>query len=136
MRTIEIAGTHYPVMVDIAVIAKIQDRYGKMSKLWGKLYNISETLWVLTQLINEADRYQRINGGNGFLDQPMTEEKLGMLMTFEDLTNKDLVQQIINAFNDGIGGQKNLQAGQRKKKPRSGKRKRKKTSSTLPGSNT
>ncbi len=44
-----------------------------------------------------------------------------------------MAQAIINAFNEGVGGRKNPQAGQGKKRSRSGKRKRK-APSTLPGS--
>lgn len=126
MRTIEIAGTRYPLLVDVNVIAKIQERYGSVNDLWEELSKLSETVWVLTQLINEADRYQRVFEGKGTLQEPMTEEKLGMLMTFDDLTNQNLAQVIIDTFNDGMSGRKNQPAGQSEKRPRSGKRKRKK----------
>lgn len=136
MRTIQIAGTSYPVLFDVNVIAKVQERYQSVDALPEKMQSITESIWIITQLINEADRYQRIFEGGGTLDQPMTEEKLGMLLTADDLfRNSELAQVIIDAFNEGLGGRKNPPAGQ-SKKPHSGKRKRKKKPSTLPGSNT
>lgn len=127
MRTIEIAGTRYPVLFDVNVLAKVQERYQSIDALPEKIHSVSESIWVITQLINEADRYQKIFEGGGTLDQPMTEEKLGMLLTGDDMfRNKELAQVIVDAFNEGWNGRKNQPAGQSKKKSHSGKRKRKK----------
>lgn len=135
MRAIEIDGKKYPVLCDVNVIEKIQERYKSLENMAENIAIVRESKWMLTQMINEADQYLRVHEGRGFLDQPMTEEKLGMMLTMADLyENYKMGQIIIDAFNDGMSGRKNLIAGQSKKKPRNGKR-RKKKPSTLPGSN-
>lgn len=136
MRTVTIRGESYPVLFDANVLAKVQERYGSVDGLGENLTKIQESIWVLTQIINEGRRYREIVERQTLDGEPMTEERLGMLLTGEDLfRNSAMAQAIIDAFNDGMGGRKNRPAGQGKKKRRSGKKTRRPTS-TLPGSNT
>lgn len=125
MKTIQIAGKEYPVLFDANVLAKVQERYGSVNKLFEKMKELSELFWVLAQIINEAWRYQEVMEGQAQPEKLMTGEKVGMLFTADDLINSsEIVQTIITAFNEGMGGRKNQAAGQRKS--HSGKRKRKK----------
>lgn len=136
MQTVTIGGKTYPILFDANVLAKIQERYGSVDGMGENLPKIQETIWILTQIINEGRRYREIVEGQPQEGDPMTEERLGMLLTGEDLfANSRMAQAIINAFNEGMGGRKNPGAGQGKKKRPNGKRK-KKASSTLPGSST
>ena len=135
MQTVTIGGKTYPILFDANVLANIQERYGSVDDLGENLTKIPETSWILTQIINEGRRDREIVEGQPQEGDPMTEERLGMLLTGEDLfANSRMAQAIISAFNEGMGGRKNPGAGQRKKS-RNGKRK-KKASSTLPGSST
>lgn len=126
MQTVKIGGTTYPILFDANVLAKVQERYQSVDALGEKLREISETIWIMTQIINEARRYREVMEGQPQEGEPMTEEKLGMLLTGEDLfKNSGMAQSIIDAFNEGMGGRKNQTAGQGKK-GRSGKRRKKK----------
>ena len=135
MQQVQIAGKTYPILFDANVLAKVQERYQSVDNLGEALGEIKETIWILTQTINEAQRYREVVEGQPREEDPMTEERLGMLLTGDDLfSNSSLAQAIIYAFEEGMGGRKNREAGRRKKN-RSGRRK-KKAVSTLPGSST
>lgn len=135
MQTVTIGGKTYPILFDANVLAKVQERYGSVDELWEKMKGLSEMFWVLAQTINEARRYREVMEGAPQEGEEMTGERVGMLFTRQDLANcKELVQAIITAFNEGMGGRKNQKAGQGKKKHRGGKKR--KPTSTLPGSNT
>lgn len=125
MQQVQIAGKTYPILFDANVLAKVQERYGSVNKLLGKMKELTEIFWVLAQTINEAWRYQEVMEGQPQQEEPMTGEKIGMLFTSDDLINsRNIVQSIIAAFNEGMGGRKNQTAGQRKS--RNGKRKKRK----------
>lgn len=83
MQTVTIAGKTYPVLFDANVLAKIQERYGSVNNLGENLPRIQETIWILTQIINEGRRYQEIMEGQPQEGDPMTKERLGMLLTGE-----------------------------------------------------
>lgn len=126
MQTVKIGGTTYPILFDANVLAKVQERYGSVNKLWEKMKGLSEMFWVLAETINEARRYREVMEGQPQEGEPLTGEKVGMLLTSDDLINSQaIVQDIVAAFNEGMGGRKNQTAGQGKK-GRSGKRRRKK----------
>ena len=104
MQTVKIGGTTYPILFDANVLAKVQERYQSVDALGEKLREISETIWIMTQIINEARRYREVMEGQPQEGEPMTEEKLGMLLTGEDLfKNSGMAQSIIDAFNEGMG---------------------------------
>ncbi len=126
MQTVKIGGTSYPILFDANVLAKVQERYGSVNDLLEKLKGLSEVFWVLAQTINEARRYREVMEGKPQEGEEMTGERVGMLFTGQDLANcKELVQAIITAFNEGLGGRKNQPAGQGKN-GRSGKRRKRK----------
>lgn len=135
MQTVTIGGSAYPILFDANVLVKVQERYGSVDGLGENLPKIREAIWIMTQIINEARRYQEIMESKPQEGEPMTEERLGMLLSGEDLfQNSAMAQAIVDAFNEGMGGRKNQKAGQGKKKHRGGKKR--KPTSTLPGSNT
>ncbi len=83
MQTVTIAGKTYPVLFDANVLAKIQERYGSVDSLGENLPKIQETIWILTQIINEGRRYREIVEGQPQEGDPMTEERLKMFLTGE-----------------------------------------------------
>lgn len=118
MRTVTIDGKEYGIMFDANVLAKIQKRYESVDCLAEKLLEIGELTWILAQAINEAYDYRRIIQHEDVDDEPMSETKLGMLLAWKDMyEDSQILQAVVDAFNDGMGGRKNPKAGRRKSPP-------------------
>ena len=77
MQTVKIGGTTYPILFDANVLAKVQERYGSVNKLWEKMKGLSEMFWVLAEIINEARRYREVMEGQPQEGEPLTGKRWG-----------------------------------------------------------
>jgi len=111
MQEIELRGKKYPVLFDLDAVEQIQKRYGDVKQLAERFTDIAETKWIMTLLVNEGLKYRAYE-----LNMPaeqVTEEQMGVLLTYKDLQNGALIDAVVAAFNDSLGdSSKNLTAEQ------------------------
>lgn len=107
MTTVKICGKEYPIKFTVNVIADLQERYGELTNWTKKMESLSETIWVLWRLINEGIAYERYFCGKNEPDLPDVRT-FGMMLSFEDIQSPDIVNAIVNAYNEALGGQKKI----------------------------
>lgn len=111
MRTIKLHGTEYPILFDLNAVEAIQEHFGgDIAKMAENMRDIKTVRWLLALIINEGQRLQAYE--YNIPAKPLTEDDVGMLMTAEDMSSPELIDSIVDAFNEGLGTEKNLTAGQ------------------------
>lgn len=110
MRTIKLNdGKERAIHFDYNVIADVQDRYDDITLLTEKITKFKEIKWLAMEGINEGIAKRNHDIGTG--DQPMTEFEVGLLMPLTKEKIRDIVNEIVSAFNDCMGTGKNVLAG-------------------------
>ena len=101
-------GKEFPILFDLNVMEQVQKRYGNVSALSAKLHEFGEMKWIMSTLINEGMEY------NSYMSnmpvKPITPEQVGVLFTIADFRDGKISQAVIDAFNESLGGEKNLSA--------------------------
>lgn len=113
MAKIQLGEREFPIRMSLHAVELIQKRYGSASKLETVILGdpaeqISETVWVLTALINEGLKYMAFEAGAPVVQ--VTEDQIGAAVDIKMLNNGSLQQAIIDAVNESSGGEKNLTA--------------------------
>lgn len=110
MRTVKLNdGKERPIHFDFNSIAEIQDRYDDITLLTEKIKKFKEIRWLVTEGINEG--ISKRNHDIGTSDEPMTEFEVGMIIPLSKLKLQAIVSEIVAAFHDCMGTEKNALAG-------------------------
>lgn len=104
MVTINLNGIEYPLLFSLNLQEKIQDRYGDVREITKKMMRYSESKWLLSQAINEGYKYQEYF--DGAPHREMSEDKLGVLITFSDFTDGKIIEALLCALNESLGTNK------------------------------
>ena len=112
---IQVGGREYPAAFDLNVIELVQERYGALENLSESMQQIKELKWFLTTLINEGIAKEKFEKGESC--EPITEEKIGMLLDINDVAKlNETLSNIINvSVPKAEDGSKNSPPTRRKK---------------------
>lgn len=112
MREITLGGRRFPVLFSLNVVERIQKRYGSIEDVALRMMDdASEIKWLVAQVVNEGMRAQHLQFGAAFT--PLSEDDIGIMMTMQDMSGETgLIEGLVEAFNDSLGGEKKVTAEQ------------------------
>lgn len=101
-------GKERPIYFDFNVVAEVQDRYGDITKLPEKVTRLKEVKWLVATAVNEgtAKKNHDLNTN----DPEISEFEVGMLLPLEKTKLQTIVNEVVAAFYDCVGGRKNAEA--------------------------
>ena len=100
----------YPILFSLAAMEEIQKRYQGLGELKRMLESPGEIAWVLSLIINEGLKLQAYE--YGIPAKKVSAEQISLLLTPTDLADGPLLDGVVAALNEGLGGEKNLEAGE------------------------
>lgn len=104
MASITIKGAEYPLLFDMNLQEKIQERYGDVREITKQVFRYSEAKWLLAEAINEGYKYQEYF--NGCPHKEITAEQLGMILNINDFANGSIAKALLDALNESLSGDK------------------------------
>ena len=110
MTEITLRGKTYPILFDMAAMEEIQKRYDSIDRLGEMLAGPGEIAWLLSLVINEGLKLRAYEYGTAA--ERVTPDYVQMLLTPADLADGPLLDSVVQALNEGLGGEKNLEAGE------------------------
>ncbi|MEG1686640.1 MAG: hypothetical protein RR022_07430 [Angelakisella sp.] len=110
MNAITLRNKTYPILFDLTAVAQIQQRYGDIAKVTEAMQNTEEICWLLSLIINEGQKLQALEYGAP--SHPLSQDDVATLLTLQDMNSPQLIASIVDAFNECLGAEKNLTAGQ------------------------
>lgn len=102
MAKIVLKGAEYPLLFDMNLQEKVQERYGDVRNITGQILRYSESRWLLAEAINEGFRYQEYFEGKPHRE--ITPEQVGMITSFADFSNGKIAQALLDALNESLDG--------------------------------
>ena len=107
MAKIELKGREYPLLFDMNLQEKIQERYGDVRNITSQVLRYSEARWLLAEAINEGFRYEEYFGGAPHRE--ITPEQVGMITSFSDFSSGKIAGALLDALNESLeDGKKKL----------------------------
>lgn len=110
MTEITLRGKRFPILFSLNAMEEIQKRYDSIDRLGAMLAGPGEIAWLLSLVINEGLKLRAYEYGAAA--ERVTPDYIAMLLTPADLTDGPLLEGIVQALNEGLGGEKNLEAGE------------------------
>ena len=107
MAKIELKGREYPLLFDMNLQEKIQERYGDVRNITAQVLRYAEARWLLAEAINEGFRYEEYFGGAPHRE--ITSEQVGMITSFSDFSSGKIAGALLDALNESLeDGKKKL----------------------------
>ena len=107
MAKIELKGREYPLLFDMNLQEKIQERYGDVRNITAQVLRYAEARWLLAEAINEGFRYEEYF--NGAPHREITPEQVGVITSFSDFSSGKIAGALLDALNESLeGGKKKL----------------------------
>ena len=110
MAEVTLRGKTFPILFSMNAMEQIQNRYDSIDRLGEMLAGPGEIAWLLSLIINEGQKLRAYEYGAA--SEPVTPDYIAMLLTPADLSDGPLLESIVQALNEGLGGEKNLEAGE------------------------
>ena len=107
MAKIELKGREYPLLFDMNLQEKIQERYGDVRNITAQVLRYSEARWLLAEAISEGFRYEESFGGAPHREIAL--EQVGMITSFSDFSSGKIAGALLDALNESLeDGKKKL----------------------------
>lgn len=107
MAKIELKGREYPLLFDMNLQEKIQERYGDVRNITAQVLRYAEARWLLAEAINEGFRHEEYF--NGAPHREITTEQVGVITSFSDFSSGKIAGALLDALNESLeGGKKKL----------------------------